>query len=50
MKNRSVNLNVAIAGGLQSLCVKGEAVIPYRKPLIPPKVEQDLKSTGFPAV
>ena len=41
---RSLNLNVAKVGGLQSQGVKGEAVFVYRKFL----TTQDLKSSGFP--
>jgi hypothetical protein len=44
-----LNPNVAKAGGLQSPGIKGEAVISYRNPLIPPTAGQDLKSSGFPA-
>ena len=44
-----LNPKVANAGGLQSPGVKGEAVISYRNPLIPPTAGQDLKSSGFPA-
>ncbi|MGD8720870.1 MAG: hypothetical protein PVG46_03660 [Desulfobacterales bacterium] len=43
------NPNAAKAGGLQSQGLKGDAVISYRNPLIPPTAGQDLKSSGFPA-
>ena len=46
----SVNPNVAKVGGFQSQGIKGEAVISYRNPLIPPTAGQDLKPSGFPAV
>jgi hypothetical protein len=45
----AVNSKVAKVGGLQSQGVKGEAVIYYRNPLIPPTAGLDLKSSGFPA-
>ena len=41
---KSVDPNVAKAGGLQSQGVKGEIVVGYLDPL----TTQDLKSSGFP--
>ena len=44
LKKKSLNPNVAKAGGFQSQGVKGEVVVVYLESL----TTQDLKSSGFP--